>query len=97
MENLDKVGDVIAIGDGIFYRLYCYNVTSYYSYWILQVYEHHKFLWWKWEGWEEFEFSTNYGAGETIHHFITKRKDNPHEELVWQAELELDFLGIEYE
>jgi len=94
--KLDNVGDIIIIGDGSLYRLYCYNVTSYSSHWILQVFTHHKFLWWEWDRWDMLEYSTNYGAGDTYHCVELKRKGDTNEELLWQAEAELDFLGLDY-
>lgn len=93
----DKVGDIIPIGDGSVYQLYCHNVTPYSSYWILQVFKHFKFLWWEWDRWKQFEFTRNYGAGDTTHIIELKRKGYTTEELVWQAEAELDFLGFDYD
>lgn len=92
----DKIGDIIPIGDGNIYQLYCYQVGVYSSWWTVQHFINRKFLWWKWTEWTVFEFTTNYGAGETKHTIELKHKDETDEELVWQAEMELDFLGVDY-
>jgi hypothetical protein len=93
----DKVGDTIPIGDGSLYRLYCYDVWKYSSQWTIQVYQDHKVLWWEWSGWEVLKFITNYGAGKTTHEIEIKRKGETDQELIWIAESELEFLGLDYE
>jgi hypothetical protein len=40
---------------------------------------------------------TNFGAGDTEHEFTIKREPtDTDQDLIWCAEAELDFLGLEY-
>lgn len=94
---MNEIGDVISIGDGSIYRLYCYDVLKYSSKWTIQVFTHHKFLWWKWSNWTILEYPLYYTIGGPTYHTVDiKRKNESNEELLWLAESELDFLGFEY-
>jgi hypothetical protein len=94
----ENIGRILPIGDGSNYRIRCINETKYSSKWILEEFIKRKFLWWEWEEWDTLIFTTNYGAGDTTHECVfKKRHEEPDIDVIYQAEGELDFLGLEYE
>lgn len=93
----DRIGNTIPIGDGTLYRLYCYDVWKYSSQWTVQVFTEHKFLWWQWSKWEVLKYKLHYTIGPTYHDIEIKRKGDTDAELLLMAQMELDFLGVDYE
>jgi hypothetical protein len=95
----DFIGKIIPIGDGTNYRMKCYLINEYSSWWILEYFAKHRFLWWRWSEWRTHYCYTNYGAGETEHDFTVKKtykEDDDDECVMYCGEGELDFLGIDY-
>lgn len=93
-----NVGDIIPIGTDGQFRLICTYSGRRKSKWLVQQFINHKFLWWKWSGWETFEYALGYGiAGYSYGHTETYWLDHDecNDELIWNAEYSLEFLDIE--
>lgn len=91
--NTNVVGDVIPLGSGNQYRLYCYNTWENGSLWIVEVFKEQRFFFWKWYEWKPFRYvlGTHYPTEQTVEFSKENESD---EDLIIIAEDELRFLGI---
>ena len=95
METSNDLGRIIQINDE--FRLRCIILNRRTTTWILESFCHERFLFWKWTEWKALKIITNFGAGDTEHEFTIKREPtDTDQDLIWCAEAELDFLGLEY-
>ena len=94
------VGDILSIGTDGQYRLICTYSGKTRSKWLIEEFRTRSFLWWKWSGWETFEYALGYGiAGYSYGHTETFWIDHEEsdEDLTLWAESNLEFLGINIE